>query len=40
MQKRVNRETLIARETWIHGKVEDKITRKIRTITSIQFYIE
>lgn len=38
MQKRVNRETLIARETWIHGKVEDKITRKIRTITSIQFY--
>lgn len=36
---RVNRETLIARKTWIHGKVEDRITRKIRTITSVQFYI-
>lgn len=38
MQKRVE-ETLIGRGTWIHGKVEEWITRKIRTITSVQFYI-
>lgn len=39
MQKRVNRETLIAWKTSIHGKIEDRITRKIRTIIFVQFYI-